>query len=153
MVTQAWAVNKCKGPDGKVTYQEADCLNGNTRRETEESRGQAPSQKVMAPDEIARALDAQMKGAVLEEMERQAMDRERQLGDAKPIAPAARGDGKVSVGMQRDQVLDAWGKPGKVNETLMANGNSEQWIYYRGGSTTQYVHLRNGVVTSVHTSR
>ena len=152
--TPAWAVNKCTGPDGKVTYQEATCINGEQAKEIDKSSDQARrGQDVMSPNDVARALDAQMNGAVLKQMDRNAQERKRQLGDARPIPLASREDGKVFVGMRSEQVLEAWGKPGSINETVRANGTAEQWVYRRGRYETQYVHFFNQVVTSVHTSR
>lgn len=149
-----WAVNKCIGPDGKVTYQEAACpngkaLNGNEKPPSHDQR----SQDVMSPNDVARALDAQMSGDVLKQMDRNAQERKRQLADAKARPLVPREDGNVFVGMKRDQVLEAWGKPSSINETVRASGSSEQWVYRRGRYETQYVHLFNEVVTSVHTSR
>ena len=55
--------------------------------------------------------------------------------------------GGVSVGMTREQVYaSCWGKPTKINS---AGGRREQLVY----PGPQYVYLRDGVVTSIQTSK
>lgn len=93
----------------------------------------------MTPDEIMAAVEAQ-----------------RERDKAKPVRPvpviaAEEPEKVVSVGMVRDAVLNAWGKPNAVNKTQMAHGTTEQWVYYRGRYKRQYVYLLNGVVRSVQT--
>ncbi|MEO7159057.1 MAG: hypothetical protein ABIX00_00840 [Polaromonas sp.] len=39
----AWAVNKCTGPDGKVTYQDAPCTNKGGAIEVRPASGHAPA--------------------------------------------------------------------------------------------------------------
>jgi len=58
--------------------------------------------------------------------------------------------GGVGIGMTREQVrASCWGKPEKINITTNVGGDHEQWVY----PGFQYVYLRNGVVTSIQTSR
>lgn len=59
--------------------------------------------------------------------------------------------GRVTIGMTTAQVRGSWGAPSKINKSLYASGSTEQWIYYRDPDHihSQYVHFRNGVVTSV----
>lgn len=57
--------------------------------------------------------------------------------------------GGVRIGMTKEQVYTScWGKPRKVNETVTAGGQHEQWVYGTG-----YIYLDNGVVRSIQTSR
>lgn len=60
--------------------------------------------------------------------------------------------GRVAVGMTPAQVRGSWGAPNKINQSLYASGSTEQWIYYRDAAhiQAQYVHFRNGVVSSVY---
>lgn len=68
---------------------------------------------------------------------------------AKANSPCAR-KGGVGVGMTRAQVhASCWGKPTSINITTTASGDHEQWVY----PGYQYLYLRNGVVTSIQTSR
>lgn len=58
--------------------------------------------------------------------------------------------GGVRIGMTAEQVrASCWGKPQKVNATHTAGGDHEQWVY----PGYQYVYVRNGIVTSIQTSR
>lgn len=56
---------------------------------------------------------------------------------------------RVAVGMSERQVRRAWGEPDRINRTIHATGNREQWVYRRGQARTQYVHFRDGTVSSV----
>ena len=57
--------------------------------------------------------------------------------------------GGVSIGMSKAQVLaPCSGKPERVNTTITAGHQREQWVY-----GNNYVYFSNGVVTSIQTSR
>jgi hypothetical protein len=56
--------------------------------------------------------------------------------------------GGVTIGMTKEQVYaSCWGKPYKVNTTVVANGRHEQWIYDGG-----YLYFLDGVLTGIQTS-
>ena len=57
--------------------------------------------------------------------------------------------GYVQVGMSPRQVRMAWGAPDRTSRTVGAGGNTEQWVYDRGRSRNQYVHFRDGIVSSI----
>ena len=58
--------------------------------------------------------------------------------------------GGIAIGMTRAEVLvSCWGKPQRVNTTRTASSDHEQFVY----PGYNYVYLRNGVVTSIQTSR
>ena len=62
-------------------------------------------------------------------------------------------EGRVEVGMSRDEVIRSWGSPTKVNKTINTSGTSEQWIYRRSGiGFDRYVYIDNGTVRSLQTS-
>jgi len=56
------------------------------------------------------------------------------------------GKHQVTVGMTAAQVERSWGKPKRINTTIVRRHTTEQWVYE--GS---YVHLDNGVVTEIST--
>jgi hypothetical protein len=57
--------------------------------------------------------------------------------------------GEAKVGMTPGEVLKScWGKPNRVNKTTTADHTTEQWVYGSG-----YVHLSDGIVTAIQTSR
>ncbi len=62
---------------------------------------------------------------------------------------AAIAKGKVAIGMTSEQVIRSWGRPTKVNKTITAQSDNEQWVYDRGRFRAQYVYLENGIVRSV----
>lgn len=49
------------------------------------------------------------------------------------------------VGMSKEQLIDSWGKPEKVNTTLTKERRYEQWIY----KNNKYVNLENDFVTII----
>jgi len=51
---------------------------------------------------------------------------------------------EIFIGMNKDMVLMSWGKPEKVNSTIIASGKSEQWIY-----GDQYVYFDKGLVSAI----
>lgn len=56
--------------------------------------------------------------------------------------------GGANIGMTAAQVeASCWGKPTRINRTITARGQSEQWVY--GGN--QYLYIDNGVVTAIQT--
>lgn len=72
---------------------------------------------------------------------------------ARKAEAAAKADcdrrGGVSIGMTSKQVLaSCWGKPQRVNRTITAGMDHEQWVY----PGYNYVYVRNGIVTSIQTS-
>lgn len=60
--------------------------------------------------------------------------------------------GKIYIGMTPTQVINTWGKPNKINETVSQYGNREQWVYRRADHRAQYVYFEDGLVTSISSS-
>lgn len=55
--------------------------------------------------------------------------------------------GSVSLGMSKEMVLDARGKPNRINETTGSWGTNEQWVYSKS-----YLYFENGKLTSIQQS-
>ena len=51
---------------------------------------------------------------------------------------------RVVEGMKKDDVRRAWGAP----TSIMNSGSSSQWNYHWSNGNRQYVHFRNGCVSS-----
>jgi len=61
-------------------------------------------------------------------------------------------NGKLLIGMTREEVLASWGRPRKSNISEGSWGVDEQWIYgrhRRNFSDVCYVYFRNGILTSI----
>ncbi|MFN2348660.1 MAG: DUF4124 domain-containing protein [Thioalkalivibrio sp.] len=56
---------------------------------------------------------------------------------------------QVVPGMTPDQVRRAWGAPVRINRTDSQRSYREQWVYEREDDRRNYVHFRDGLVTSV----
>lgn len=50
----------------------------------------------------------------------------------------------IKIGMSKDDVIQRWGKPDKINKTTTKYGISEQWVY----PGYKYVYFDNGAVTA-----
>ena len=124
----AWAINKCTGSDGRVSYQAEPCAAGaagSARVDTSGAGQPDPEGAIRARQDVLRARTLDAINA-----------------------------GKVGVGMSAADVRRAWGAPDKINRTLSASGAEEQWIYRSGRiGYDQYVYLSNGVVTTVQSPR
>jgi hypothetical protein len=72
------------------------------------------------------------------------------LEEEQRLRKAAK-QGEVLVGMTADQVRQAWGRPDRKNLTDYADGQRDQWVYYRH-NRTDYVHFNDGLVSSVSAS-
>lgn len=122
--SQAWAINKCTGPDGRQVYQDAPCAGQGEKMDIRPSTG--------APDPSQQA-EAQAKRAKLK------LDNE--------MAEAIRMK-RPLVGMTIAQLQEAMGQPTKVNANNYGGTQSDQVIYERSNETW-LVYTRNGVVESI----
>lgn len=55
--------------------------------------------------------------------------------------------GKITIGMTKEQVRAAWGRPYTVNTTTAAYGTHEQWVMHEMGSS--YVYFEDGICTAI----
>lgn len=56
----------------------------------------------------------------------------------------------LKFGMSNSCVKSTWGKPNKVNTSIMRGLTFEQWVYYRNG--VFYLYFKNGILYSAQTS-
>lgn len=59
---------------------------------------------------------------------------------------------KIFIGMTRDQVIAAWGKPHKINTTTTASHNHEQWVMH-DSIDSSYLYFDDGVLRSMQQSK
>lgn len=57
-------------------------------------------------------------------------------------------NGRIRIGMSREEVRASWGAPNDINRTVTANNVSEQWVY---GSirNRRYAYFDNGLLTAI----
>jgi len=60
------------------------------------------------------------------------------------IAVAGRG---IYIGMNKEMVIAAWGRPYRINKTTNITGVQEQWVYGEYGSS--YVYFEDNIVTTI----
>lgn len=59
---------------------------------------------------------------------------------------------QIYVGMTAEQVRLAWGKPYKINSTIMGHGTHEQWVMH-DSIGSDLVYFEDGIMTSLQQSR
>lgn len=145
------SVYKCTAPDGSLTFSDKPCP-GQTNEEVQvrdapPNSAPAPgydpleAQKRMA-EEWDRKREAETR-ANLNRRSQEVSEKKARDAEAKRIRDARISD-RIVRGMSADDVRNVLGRPDKVNPS---SGGREQWVYYES-SGTDYVHLRNGEVTS-----
>ena len=122
--TSSWAVNKCTGADGKVSYQEAPCAGS----------GQALNVRTTSSP-----------GAADSQSEAQA--RLSKLKRDNAMAEAIRTNTPI-VGMTMSELEKAMGPATKVNADNY-NGTRRDQVIYERPRETWYVYTTNGRVESV----
>lgn len=140
LIGPAWAINKCIGPDGKVFYQDLPCEGQKKVNLSGAGQGNPTgSGSSYYKREAARmAGDEKIEAARLEFEQR---------------TQSAILNKEVFVGMLAEDARKSWGPPDRVNASTGAGGHSEQWVFDRGRSRSQYVYVRGGVVTSMQSSQ
>ncbi len=124
MTAPAWAVNKCKGSDGKFVFQDAPCLGEGARVDVRPASGTAGSTSTA---ESQAALDSLKQKNALSEA----------IRTHKPM-----------VGMTVVQLEKAMGLATKVNADNY-NGTTREQVIYERPSETWLVYTRNGIVESI----
>lgn len=57
---------------------------------------------------------------------------------------------KVAVGMSACEVLAAWGKPDKTEQTTTARGTTDRWVFDDfSGYPANTVYFRNGIMSAL----
>lgn len=56
---------------------------------------------------------------------------------------------KISIGMNRHELLMSWGLPNDINSTHTASGERAQWVYGNPIYGANYVYLDNDVITTI----
>jgi len=122
----ASAIQKCTGPDGKISFQDAPCANG---------RGEKLLVRPASGQGGGSAATADAQGRV------QKIKRDNEMAEAirthKPL-----------VGMTVAQLNEAMGPATKVNADNY-NGTQREQVIYERPSESWYVYTRNGMVESI----
>lgn len=123
----AWAVNKCKGADGKTVFQDTPCM------------GKGETIKVRPASGNANASSA----------ESAARTRSEIAGiEWRSQTAAAIAKGEPLVGMTRAELAQAMGAPTQVNANNYGGVQKDQIIYERPRATW-LVYTESGKVTSI----
>lgn len=120
--TPVWAIFKCTGPTGAVTYQEAPCSNT-----TNEQRINPTANGAGTANTSERLTQIQRDKAVFE----------------------AKLNNEPLVGMTLKELNDAMGKPTKVNPSNIQGHISEQRVFNDKRGDLWYVYTSNGAVDSI----
>jgi hypothetical protein len=131
--------------DGRKVYQSTPCNAGDVPLAIERPVGietPAGPEETRSIEEIKREL-AEKRARNQQIKERRAEEARRNM----EIKQAIRGR-DVIVGMNKDEVLSAWGRPDNMSSSLDSGFAMEHWIY-SGRYYPRHVYFKNGVVISV----
>ncbi len=129
LLKEAWAVNKCTGPDGKVVYQQTEC--------TGTSKAQAV---VLVPN--SSASDYEVKRT-----ERLQKARKICGTDNLPLMPEVGWSEKMFL---QCSLIGLENRPDAINATESASNESKQYVFRSYGV---YIYTRNGVLTTIQKGR
>lgn len=134
LCSPAWAINKCTGPDGRVTFQDAPCTGSNAQ----------PQDRKVVPVPIFRPKTPRPPMGD-EEYERQRAEvRSREIdayakSQGAALAASIAADTAKCGSGTRDPHIGAsaawvtscstWGEPMTKNSTTTARGETQQWVY------------------------
>ena len=127
VLKNAWAINKCTGPDGKMSFQDAPCADG---------KGEALR---IRPASGAATTNSAATG--------EAQARLAKMKQNNEMAEAIRTHQPL-VGMTVAQLQDAMGASTKVNADNY-NGIQREQVIYERPQETWLVYTRSGVVESI----
>ena len=158
----AWAVNKCTGPDGKVSYQEQACpgtgisVGEYMDRRLAQQQSQQTAQRVRQEQEFAaRKARVEAEGKEWEARKRATgfKSDDDKLAEAKARC-GTRMSEYPTVGMTETHfrtctVIGVLADVEKINETETASGLARQYVYNTPGLNIRYLYTRNGVVTAI----
>lgn len=119
-----WAVNKCKGIDGRVVFQDAPCLGEGAKIDVRPASGAADNTTAARSQ---ATLDRIKENNALSEA----------IRTHKPL-----------VGMTVPQLEKAMGVATKVNADNY-NGVTREQVIYERPNETWFVYTRNGIVESI----
>ncbi len=127
--SHAWAVNKCTGADGKVSFQDAPCAGT--------GKGDALTVRPSGGDAPAPGSAAASKAeADVAAIHRRA-DIRASIERREPM-----------VGMTTAELDEAMGQPSRVN-LANYNGKQHNQLIYERGARTYYVYTDGGYVRSI----
>lgn len=122
---------KCRQPDGSTAYQQTPCAGSQSEQRL--GSPSSPSVNTMA-DAGAKDAQAKVKAQVAE-------------ADKRTRIRAAIEARRPTIGMTRQELELAMGRPTALNTDTTARGLREQWVY-QGKSQTMYVYTDGREVTS-----
>lgn len=131
LVSPAWAVNKCTGPDGGVVFQDAPCA------------GKVEVLKV-SPAMGHGATPSAVDGAARARAESAAVNRRADIRGAIERR-------EPMIGMTEAELLQAMGNPDRAN-LAKYKGNPHNQLIYERGARTLYVYTDAGVVKAIQNS-
>ena len=135
----AWAVEKCTGADGKVTFQNMPCaVPGITVAEDIKLKAQKRKEDAAKPQFTVIDVEANSTTARFDAAR-------TACGGTLPDFPTI---GMTEGTFKRCTVLGAIVAAESVNETETAAGVTKQYVYKKDVGV-RYVYLRNGVITAI----
>lgn len=122
--------------------REAEMKAQQAKRDAERAREEAESAEMKAKlDKLLKDREEKEKRAAAASRKK----REAAIARQPPEIQALIRKRQIRIGMNREQVVLAWGRPSDINTTTFSRGTHEQWVY----SMKSYVYFEDGVVTTI----
>lgn len=137
--------------DGKTVFSDRPCPSGADAQAVRIFDRGPTEADAAAADQRAQQLREQLQA---EEAARDELRRVRGEAALERMNLTARSreavaQRRVFVGMPAADARKSWGEPTRVNRTITAGSDREQWVYRRASGKTQYVYVEDGVVTAI----
>lgn len=144
-------VYQCDQPDGSTTFSGSPCAPDAAELDVRDgykgdARSRARAERLGAEQQLhrqQRELEAERRRATRRSNDQGNPVEERRHWRNMAVS------GRVAVGMPEEFVRRSWGDPDRINRSTRDSGTSEQWVYRRDRERTQYIYLKEGVVTSI----
>lgn len=152
----AWAVNKCKGPNGSVIFQQAACADSGitVAEDIEKRKAQQLDKKPAVATPTGTPTGA---GALPPDIQKKLQAARQESDDVLATARASCTREVIEypvIGMTEADFKNCtqFGllvQPDKINETETAAGVSKQYVYRRDYSGIRFLYVRNGRVSAI----
>jgi len=141
----------------------------NSRSENSAATQKITVNRIFTPEEMAAKEKAKAEAEAKKTAEQEAAEKAKAEADAKLKAEQEAWDkskagklcnahptwsndeceiiaeGKVRIGMTKEQAIASWGNPDDINKTTSSFGTHEQWVY----GLSSYLYFEDGILTTI----
>lgn len=146
LLTPAWAINKCQGPDGATVYQEQPCPGtGSLISDDMAARNSAREQAIREKEQSVKNARERAKRSAEPQEDPEIVEARKACGKRFAIMPV--------IGMSEEtyRTCTTHGivlKPSTINVTETAHGINKQYVF-AGHSDIKYMYFRDGKLNAI----